>query len=155
MSTDTIARGIRAMTKETTFRVWFYPLESFTEYDDGDNKGPYLCRETMAVRGPESDAVLTGTHIDYQIVETDYEYNIVASRNGENLELDAEDPDAFYAVKVLAQGLPGREEMTVGDYTDLVADPQNEFISFDSQEVNQRQVEQMVGIFQRWLQNKA
>ena len=156
MSTDSMESVLKSMTVQTTFRAWFHPLDSFTEYDDADGMGPYLSRGAMRIRGPEADASMSATHIDYEMEETDYECNARVTRGSERIELEMIEPDAFYAIKVMAQGIPGREMLTLGsNYTELIADPKDDVVTIDGEELDQNDVEQMVIVLQNWLRNKS
>jgi len=154
MSLEDIMTRLKAMTLRTTFRAWFYPRNSFRQYNNDDGEGPYLCREAMVIRAPESDAVLTGTPIDYQVVGTDFDDHVYATRNGYSESVHLWEPDAFYAIAVLKEGVEPPETLTVGNFDEVVADPALQHISIEGIELDQNDVELLVGVCQRWLQNK-
>ena len=154
MTIDAMEKQFQGMTLRTTFRAWFLPLDIFDEYDDADGRGPYLCRGHMHIRGAEADAAKRGTHIDYEISKTDYDCNIVAIRNGSVATIDLYEPDAMYAIEVLQTGIDCAETLTVGCYDEVVADPGAQCITIEGIELDQNDVEQLTGVFERWLAKK-
>lgn len=154
--TTTAMEGIfKTMTVRTTFRAWFHPLDYFTEYDDGDSYSPYLCHDAMTVRDHEARAVREGAHLDYELVETDYEDHAIAVRKGERFDLNIWEPDAFYAIQVLKPGLEPAETLTLSDFVEVEADPKNNFVTIAHRAYDCNDVEQMMPVLKRWLQNRS
>lgn len=149
MSVDDMESEIQSFTLNTTFRAWFFPLSEYEEFDDNNGTGPYWTLGAMPLRGDEMEAVRAGTHIDYTIVETDYDCDIFAEANGKRI--DVYEPDGFYAITLLSQGLPQRETLMLSDFTEITADPKDDFIEAGNVQMDRNDVEQLMGVCQRWL----